>query len=104
MTLMARDGTPFICANAHLKDGSKADKTQNIRTKIPKPKDKFKIQAIRNMLSQLTNMPTPAVSQGSSKTPVVVLAGDLNSLRNVVDEAVSNFICPGSNDQLGFVG
>ena len=65
---MARDGTPFICANAHLEDGSEADKTQNIRTKIPKPREEeFKKNVIRNMLSQLSNMPPPAASQGAAE-------------------------------------
>ena len=75
-----------------------------MKTEIPGDKEKFKIKAIRNMLATLVMMrpATPAVSQG--KKPVVVLARDLNSLRNVVDDAVSNFICPGSNDQLCFVG
>ena len=106
VTLVARDGTPFIFANAHIKDGNKEDKAQNIRTRIPHPKEVFKIQAIRNMLLQLTNMPPPAVSQGSSKTPVVVLAGDFNSLPEVVGEAVRTMIiAPESkHDQVSYVG
>ena len=106
---MGCDGTPFICANAHLKDGSKADKTQNIRTKIPKPREEeFKKNVIRNMLSQLANMPTPAASQGSSKTqtPIVVLAGDFNSVRGVVGEAVETtiFTPESKHDQVSYVG
>ena len=84
-TLVAQDGTPFILATAHIKDGSKDDKKLNIKSEIPGDKETFKINAIRNMLATLIMMrpATPAVSQG--KKPVVVLAGDLNSLLNVVD-------------------
>ena len=82
-TLVAQDGTPFILATAHIKDGSKDDKKLNIKSEIPgkdHEKETFKIKAIRNMLATLIMMrpATPAVSQG--KALVVGLAGDLNSL------------------------
>ena len=107
MTLIARDGTPFIFASAHIKDGNNVDKALNIRTQIPKPKDKFKKSAIRNILLQLADMPTPAVSQGSkTRTPIVVLGGDFNSLRHVVEEAVETTTFPpeSKHDPVSYVG
>ena len=78
--MVAQDGTHFILATAHIKDGSKDDQKLNMKTEIPGDKEKFKIKAIRNMLATLVMMrpATPAVSQG--KTFAVGLAGDLNSL------------------------
>ena len=97
--LTAKDGTEFVLANAHIVDGSKKDAAANITAKIPESapegKDRFKIQAIRNMLTSLV---APAASQEEAASgkppPVVVLAGDFNSEQAQVENAIEGLVVP----------
>ena len=98
--LTAKDGTEFVLANAHIVDGSRKDDAANINARIPgsgpEGKDRFKIQATRNMLTSLV---APAASQEEAVSgkppPVVVLAGDFNSEQAQVESAIEGAMMQG---------